>query len=128
MSAWLLLLGAVFVVVLLASGWFWRRHQQSKSVLSTSVKPPTKRFHGVSIRPSSGACRDVQALAEKRFLPNEAPALPLANCDVAYCGCRYEHHQDRRAQIDRRHAHVDIETQRSGKEHRERTERRHGFK
>lgn len=126
MSAWLLIV-AVFVLVLLV-GLLWWRHQQNKSVLSTSVKPPTKRFHGVSIRPTSGACRDVQAIADKRFLPNEAPALPLANCDVAYCGCRYEHHQDRRAQIDRRHAHVDIETQRSGKEHRETTERRQGLK
>ena len=126
MSAWLLVV-AVLVLVLLV-GLLWWRHQENKSVLSTSVKPPTKRFHGVSIRPTSGACRDVQAIADKRFLPNEAPALPLVNCDVAYCGCRYEHHQDRRAQIDRRHAHVDIETQRSGKEHRETTERRQGLK
>ena len=126
MSAWLLVV-AVLVLVLLV-GLLWWRHQENKSVLSTSVKPPTKRFHGVSIRPTSGACRDVQAIADKRFLPNEAPALPLVNCDVAYCGCRYEHHQDRRAQIDRRHAHIDIETQRSGKEHRETTERRQGLK
>jgi len=127
MSAWLSIV-AVSVLVLLAAGWLWWRHQQSKSVLSISVNPPTKRFHGVSIRPTSGACRDVQDLAGKRFLPNEAPPLPLTNCDVAYCGCRYEHHQDRRAQIDRRHAHIDIETQRSGKEHRETIERRHGLK
>lgn len=126
MSAWLLVVAVLMLALLV--GLLWWRHQQSKSVLSTSVKPPTKRFHGVSIRPTSGACRDVQAIANKRFLPNEAPALPLANCDVTYCGCRYEHHQDRRAQIDRRHAHIDIETQRSGKEHRETTERRQGLK
>ncbi|MEX1200496.1 MAG: hypothetical protein WEB02_06875 [Methylophaga sp.] len=124
MSAWLLVI-AVLGVVLLA-GCLWWRHQRTKSILSTSVKPPTKRFHGVSIRPTSGACRDVQAIAGKHFLPNEAPSLPLASCDVAYCGCRYEHHQDRRTQIDRRHDHIDIETQRPSKEHREKADRRQG--
>lgn len=126
MPAWLLVV-AILVVVLL-TGLLWWHHQQNKSVVSTSVKPPTKRFHGVSIRPTSGACRDVQAIAGNRFLPNEAPSVPLASCDVAYCGCRYEHHQDRRAQFDRRHAHIDIETQRSGKEHREKADRRQGLK
>ncbi len=126
MSAWLLII-AILVLVLLLGGLLWH-HQQNKSVLSTSLKPPTKRFHGVSIRPTSGACRHVQAIAGKRFLPNEAPSLPLANCDVAYCGCRYEHHRDRRAQIDRRHAHIDIETQGSGKEHRETADRRQGLR
>lgn len=126
MSAWLLAVVVVLVIVL--AGGLWWRHQTTKSVLSASVKPPGKHFHGVSIRPTSGACRAVQMIAGRRFLPNEAPAVPLANCDVSYCGCRYEHHQDRRAQIDRRHAHIDIETKRSGKEHRQSTDRRHGRK
>lgn len=124
MSAWLLAVTVVGVLVL--AGLLWWRHQTSKSVLSTSLKPPSKKFHGVGIRPTSGACRAVQLVAGKRFLPHEVPALPLTNCDVSYCGCRYEHHPDRRAQIDRRQAHIDIETQRSGKEHRENDERRQG--
>ncbi len=124
MSAWLL--AVVVIGVLILAGLFWWRHQTSKSVLSASHKPPGKRFHGVSIRPTSGACRAVQQVAGKRFLPHEVPALPLMHCDVSYCGCRYEHHQDRRAQIDRRHAHVDIQTQRSGKDHRDNDDRRQG--
>lgn len=126
MPVWLLALA--IVVVFLLAGWLWWRHQTTKSVMSTSVKPPSKNFHGVSIRPTSGACRAVQLVTGKRFFPNEVPSLPLTNCDVSYCGCRYEHHQDRRAQVDRRHAHVDIETQRSGKEHREHDDRRQGRK
>lgn len=122
MSGWLL----AVVSILLLGGLFWWRRQTTRTVESHSPKSPGKTFHGVSIRPTSGACRSVQAIAGKRFLPNEAPALPLTNCDVSYCGCRYEHHQDRRNQLDRRHAHVDIETQRSGKEHRENDDRRQG--
>ena len=123
MSAWLIVLLAL---LLLLAGLFWWRRQTTKTVVSASPKSPGKSFHGVSIRPTSGACRAVQSIANKRFLPNEAPPLPLANCDVSYCGCRYEHHQDRRDQLDRRHAHIDIETQRSGKEHRENDDRRQG--
>lgn len=124
MSVWLLAL-AITVVILLCGMLWWHRHT-TKSVLSTSAKSPGKYFHGVSIRPTSGACRAVQAITDKRYLPNEAPALPLRDCDVSYCGCRYEHHQDRRAHTDRRHVHVDIETRRSGKEHRENSDRRQG--
>lgn len=116
---------AVAVVVLLIGGLWWHRHT-SKTVISTTPQSPGKHFHGVSIRPTSGACRAVQAIAGKRYFPNEAPNLPLRDCDVSYCGCRYEHHQDRRTQIDRRHVHVDIVTQRSGKEHREHSDRRQG--
>lgn len=126
MSDWLLALAVIGVMILGSLLWWW--HHTTKSVLSTSVKSPGKHFHGVSIRPTSGACRAVQTVAGKRFLPNEVPALPLSKCDVVYCGCRYEHHQDRRAQLDRRHAHIDIETSRSGKEHRENDDRRQGRK
>lgn len=125
MPIWLLV-GAIISVVLLGA-ILWRRHS-TKSVLSSSVKPPGKNFHGVSIRPTSGACRAVQAIAGKRFLPEQVPSLPLQECDVSYCGCKYEHHQDRRSQMERRQVHIDIETERSGNEHREHEDRRHGRK
>lgn len=62
----------------------------------------TRRFHGVSVRPCPHACQAAQALAGQRFLPEEAPAMPLAGCDQAKCQCAYSHHGDRRDREDRR--------------------------
>jgi len=55
------------------------------------------KFQAVAI--SSGlndCCREVKALAGKRFLMRSAPTLPLKNCDLSECNCRYIKYQDRR--------------------------------
>ena len=55
------------------------------------------RYHAVSIRlRESSACDAVRALAGDRFLPSEAPLLPVDGCDAAICKCTYRHHDDRR--------------------------------
>lgn len=62
------------------------------------------RYHCVSIRPCVMPCTLAQQLAGRRFLPHEAPSLPLAGCRAAGAagsGCVYAHHADRRHQ-DRR--------------------------
>lgn len=53
-------------------------------------------FHAVSIKPAVRGCPAVEALKRQRFLSEEAPSLPLANCCAEGCGCRYIHHADRR--------------------------------
>ncbi|MCX4190009.1 hypothetical protein [Methylophaga sp. OBS3] len=123
---YMLLVVAILLAFMLGM-LFWQR-QQRKTILSTSPKPPSKHFHGVSITPSAGACRAAQAIANKRFLSSDAPVLPLTDCDTAYCGCRYEHHQDRRGPINRRQKHVEIETQSNENDHRQTPERRHGLR
>jgi len=60
------------------------------------------KFHGVSLQPGLEACAAVQGLAGQRFLPAEAPTLPLAGCDQQKCQCAYTHHSDRREPVDRR--------------------------
>ena len=60
------------------------------------------RFHGVSLKPGLEACPAVQALAGQRFLPAEAPTVPLPGCDQKKCQCAYSHHSDRRERGDRR--------------------------
>lgn len=60
------------------------------------------KFHGVSLKPGVDACRAVQELAGQRFLPVEAPAVPLSGCDQQNCQCAYVHHSDRRERGDRR--------------------------
>jgi len=61
-----------------------------------------QKFHGVTIQPCSQPCAAVAALADRRFLPEHAPPLPLAGCDQRQCQCAYRHHSDRRDAEDRR--------------------------
>lgn len=59
---------------------------------------PKLRFHAVSVIPDAHGCAAAQALRNIRMLSADAPRLPLANCDhPATCGCKFQHHADRRA-------------------------------
>lgn len=60
-------------------------------------------FHGVAIKCTNGGrCAAVAALEGKRFLSDEAPMLPLADCDIPdACKCIYEHFNDRRTALRR---------------------------
>jgi hypothetical protein len=81
-------------------------------------------FPSVSIRYGRSACPAVTALAEKRFLANEAPSVPLEDCNSANCTCKYVHHEIRREQGDDRRTPSSLQTSlydNSGK-----PERRHG--
>jgi hypothetical protein len=64
--------------------------------------PRAQKFHGVTIQPCAQPCPAALALADRRFLPEQAPALPLAGCDQRRCQCAYRHHADRRDADDRR--------------------------
>jgi hypothetical protein len=82
---------------------------QSTGRHQANGKPPTglnrkqaRKFHGVSVKPGHQACQAVRELVDQRFLPEEAPALPLAACDQSKCQCAYAHHGDRRDREDRR--------------------------
>lgn len=74
-----------------------------------SATPKQKpRYAGVEIIPQKGACcSEVRAIAGQRFLTNEAPLMPLPNCDMAQCNCRYRQVPERRTDI-RRDADVGI--------------------
>jgi len=53
-------------------------------------------FHAVSIQSKKNGCPAVESLKLQRFLSEEAPALPLADCCAQGCTCKYIHHADRR--------------------------------
>jgi hypothetical protein len=53
-------------------------------------------FHAVSIVPADGCCSVVDSIKVQRFLSEEAPSLPLADCAAEDCRCKYIHHADRR--------------------------------
>lgn len=59
-------------------------------------------FHAVSIRYASNACGAAKKLRELRFLSDDAPDLPLADCTKgSMCKCRYRHYEDRRIDFRR---------------------------
>jgi hypothetical protein len=59
-------------------------------------KSKQKRFSCVVVQCGSDACQAVKKLAGVRYLGKLAPLLPLWECDVADCGCYYQHFADRR--------------------------------
>src|ERR1700723_533081 len=55
------------------------------------------QWQAVSIVTTHASCHTARALRGIRFLPNEAPHLPLTNCLAgATCPCAYKHYADRR--------------------------------
>jgi hypothetical protein len=100
-------LSLMALLVLIGVFLFLRRN---KSV-GTAQRPPMQRpaasqtssaFHAVSIKFGSNACPAARTMAGKRFLSGAAPRIPLPDCNVLECKCRFVHHKDRRAGDDRR--------------------------
>lgn len=120
-------ISSFLIAVLLALvGWLWwvRRRAEARSVSSASETQQPYRC--VAIRPGQEACQAVRNLAGRRFLGRAAPPLPLDNCAVASCRCRYDHFADRR-EDERRHSnallrgltpHADNNDHRSGRDRR----------
>ncbi len=97
-------LTALMLVALLAIWLFVRKRQKGRP--QTRQPGPNQSadqsYHAVSIKFDAKACDAARALEGRRFLSAAAPRLPLPDCDVLECRCRFVHHQDRRAGTDRR--------------------------
>ncbi len=96
-----------FILVALLLAWLLiRRRSASATKKAESATPrvsqKSTKFHAVSIRFESNACKAARAMEGRRFLSNAAPRLPLPECDVLDCNCRFIHHKDRRTGRDRR--------------------------
>tara|TARA_R110002072_G_scaffold302404_1_gene485176 strand:- start:139 stop:576 length:438 start_codon:yes stop_codon:yes gene_type:complete len=70
------------------------KYGNSKRKLTSKLK--CSKYHCVEILSKKESCSSVIALTDKRFLPYEAPAIPLLECDYQSCSCHYAHHEDRR--------------------------------
>jgi len=94
------------VLVFLIAAWIFLRRRKAGN--RDEIRPASRissadpAFHAVSIKFSGNACDAARALDGRRFLSSAAPKLPLAECDVLECRCRFVHHKDRRAGKDRR--------------------------
>jgi hypothetical protein len=98
---------AALILVPMLLVWLFIRRQRD-AAKKTATKPGTRggknntAYHAVSIKFADTACTAAQDLEGRRFLSTAAPRLPLPECDVPDCNCRFVHHKDRRAGKDRR--------------------------
>jgi hypothetical protein len=111
------LIAAGFLLVLLL---IVRRYEKDNAKIKTAkpkrpINSPVKQaektmnpatesseFHAVAINCNDSACDAAKALLGKRFLSNDAPRLPLDECTVPTCECRFRHYADRRNAKNRR--------------------------
>lgn len=71
---------------------------------SRASQPKNDRnpYHSVDIVPGLIACSLVKRVCAKRYLADEAPALPVIGCEnTAECHCVYKHYADRRTELRR---------------------------
>jgi hypothetical protein len=68
----------------------------------TPVRTLSHLFHGIAIETGERPCDAARDMVGQRFLSEEAPRLPLDDCDCASrCGCVYRHFSDRRTEVRR---------------------------
>ncbi|MGI9262095.1 MAG: hypothetical protein ACR2QR_08670 [Woeseiaceae bacterium] len=103
MSMWI----GIFIVVALASAYVIvrkRRVRENVRPDQPEGSPPFSdaQFHAVSLQFAANACDAAKSMQGRRFLSSAAPKIPLLDCDAAECQCKFVHHEDRRANEDRR--------------------------
>ena len=97
----------------------------SKPLLAkTQEKAETSDYRCVVIKTGQQTCAKVRELAGKPILLNEAPLLPLTECDVARCNCKFTRHEDRRMNDRRTFFGAAKEIMENHRENRKRTDRR----
>ena len=124
----------IAIMLVCAAAAFWLLKPKAKAERTRkSAKAARQRgnihhiYQAASINPGGCACNAVKALGDKRFLAEEAPHMPLTNCDSAKCQCRYVRHEDRRKREDRRAVYclqTDLHVVAGKEEHRVKTCRR----
>ena len=96
---------ALLALALLAI-WLLIRLRRGSGRSEPAPPPATdvtgSEFHAVSLKVTGTACDAAKAMTGRRFLSAAAPKLPLPDCDVLECNCRFVHHKDRRSGKDRR--------------------------
>ena len=98
----LALLGLALIVLV---AWLYLRSGKSaapKAEPRSLTDTGSSHYHAVSIKFDTNACEAAKAMNGRRFLSSAAPRLPLPDCDVLECNCRFTHHKDRRTGKDRR--------------------------
>lgn len=82
--------------------WLGPDNTESDSKSTVAKSQPQTSYRGVEVRPHPKAhCAAVEQISGYRILADEAPQLPLPDCDEANCQCRYAQYRDRREDLRR---------------------------
>jgi hypothetical protein len=81
--------------------WLFGKPEIAKPITIVS-RPGALRWSAVSIVPGPHCCLAVRGLTHRRYLSAEAPRLPVPECNARPCECRFKHHTDRRAKVQRK--------------------------
>lgn len=135
-----MIIDILFALTMLAIvlGYLWyvkqQTQQQASTRASTSQYKPiipkadasteSADYRCVVIKTGQQTCAKVRELAGKPILLNDAPLLPLTECDVARCNCKFTRHQDRRMADRRTFFGAAKEIMENHRENRKRTDRR----
>ena len=100
----------IAIILVFLTGAFWLFKAKGNTRSSRVKRPigvhrsgnPHNRYQAASINYGGCACSAVKAIGEKRFLAEQAPPVPLSECNAERCDCKYVRHADRRIRDDRR--------------------------
>lgn len=65
-------------------------------------------YHCVIIIHGEPSCQAILDIKNICYLSNEAPPIPLMECDIAQCNCHYQHQKDRRGTQENRRLHFGV--------------------
>jgi len=90
------------IAAVIAAIWF--RFRRRVTPEQPTAKPaakvqwdPQPGYSAVSVKPGPDACTAVRTIAGEHYSPQEAPRLPLENCDQKrHCDCAYNRETERR--------------------------------
>lgn len=110
----------VIIIVILTIGFYLYQHQPhnkrkrhlkaAPSHISESTQKLTKQqycstkhpYHCVIFIHGEPSCQAALDIKNISYLSNEAPPIPLHECDMTQCNCHYQHKEDRRGAQDNR--------------------------
>ena len=100
----------IAIVIICLATAYWLLHSNGKVKPSRVQQLRSARgtvhlhnpYQAVSINYGGCACSAIKAIGDKRFLADQAPRVPLQECNAERCDCKYVRHDDRRLKEDRR--------------------------
>ena len=106
-----LLVVIILIILAVMAGMFVSRRfdialplpgKKISKAANRSNRSTAAKWRSVKIRAGLMSCKSAEGMADRIYLANEAPPLPLERCTEKECSCKYEFLDDRRCGEDRR--------------------------
>lgn len=91
----------VLILIAVAAAFWWHRMTMRQKTQASLKKGNRGKYHCVAVHGGNLACDSAKRLETIRFLPDEAPGLPVPGCNAQTCTCIYVHYDNRRQEYRR---------------------------